>query len=90
MWYQIIMAQADLASQIWALNERLRDAYLAELESESPLRRKRAARALAKLGRSGAAAIPALRAALKDRDRKVREAALFALKQLGDEEGEVG
>src|SRR5262249_34951194 len=71
--------------QTHALNERLICTYLENLQSENPAKRRKAARGLGNVGAIGRRAIPALRAALDDRDRKVREAAAVALEQLDDE-----
>ena len=76
----------NLVQQMLALNERLLCTHLEDLRSDSAARRKKAARGLANLGEIGRRAIPALRAALDDRDRKVREAAAFALEQLDSAE----
>jgi HEAT repeat protein len=75
----------DLATQMLALNEKLHSAYLAELRSDNWRHRRKAARGLANLGLVGARAIPALKEALSDRDRRVREAEAFALERLSDE-----
>ena len=77
---------ANLACPILALNEQLLSTYLSDLRNGNPARRRKAARGLANLGDIARRAIPALREVLADRDRKVREAAAFALKQLDAEE----
>ncbi len=79
------MEQDSFADQMAALNERLLGAYLTDLQHESPARRRRAARAIANLGDVGTRAIPALRKALADRDKKVREAVALALERLDRE-----
>jgi HEAT repeat protein len=75
--------KSDLVRQTLALNERLLAIYLKDLASENPKTRRKAARGLANLGAAAAEAIPALTAALSDRDRRVREAAAWALERLG-------
>src|SRR5262249_7075590 len=58
------------------------DVLASGLKAESVLVRRHAARALGELGKSGAAAVPALVAALKDKDDGVRFLAPDSLRQI--------
>jgi HEAT repeat protein len=60
--------------------------WSSELDSGDAKARRSAAFALGKLGKSGAAAVPRLKQALRDdKDAKVREAAAFALGEIAKE-----
>ena len=71
-----------LAAQKLALNELLLKEYLAGLTHESPKVRRKAAHGIGGLGRLAVGAIPLLETLLKDRDRKVRDAAKAALESV--------
>src|SRR4051812_18003340 len=80
-------SQANLVCQMLALDERLLTTYLEDLRSESPASRRKAARGLAKLEYIEQKAITNLReVSQNDPDRKVREAASFALRHFTKEE----
>jgi vesicle coat complex subunit len=72
----------DIADGMNALDKMLCQAYRKDLESESPKRRRRAVKGLARLPRCADTSIPALEEALNDQDYDVRKAAAAALSTL--------